>query len=127
MKIDGIDPLLLNRIKEQTDRMEIQRAERTLTDTRVSREGDSSRRSQTYIPEQQDERSLNNALARLNENAERDGLPLRFRARRENNLWQVEVLDTENNKVIRNIPTDRVHGVVNRLHSLFGLILDEKR
>ncbi len=127
MKIDGIDPLLLNRIKEQTDRMEIQRAERTLTDNRVSREGDLSRRSQPYIPEAQDERSLDNALARLNENAEKDGLSLRFRARHENNLWHVEVFDTEKNQVIRNISTDRVHSVVNRLNSLFGLILDEKR
>ena len=128
MKIDGIDPLLLNRIKEQTDRLEVQRTERSLTDSKVRRDADLSPQTRPDLFIEPDEQHLSEALSRLNENAERDGLPLRFKAKRQqNNLWAVEVHDLEKDMVITQIPTTRVHGVVNRLQGLYGLMLDEKR
>ena len=127
MKIDGIDPLLLNRIKEQTNRLEVQRTERPLTDSRVSRDADLTRQPRPEVVTRRDEESLKNALKRLNDNAEKDGLPLRFKASRQGNLWQVEVVDTTKNEVVSQIPTTRVHGVVNRLQGLYGLMLDERR
>ena len=127
MKIDGIDPLLLNRIKEQTDRLEVQRTERSLTDSRVSRDTDLTRQPRPEVLTRRDEESLKSALKRLNDNAAKDGLPLRFKASRQGNLWQVEVFDTAKNEVVSQIPTNRVHGVVNRLQGLYGLMLDERR
>ncbi len=127
MKIDGIDPLLLNRIKEQTDRMEIQRAENASTDTRVSRDGGYRRAGVPTIPDLKYGKKVEAALRRLNENAEKDGFPLRFSVRKEPNLWHVEVRDLASNSVVRDIPTTEALDVVNRIYSLFGVLLDEKR
>lgn len=127
MKIDGIDPLLLNRIKEQVDRMEVQKTEQTVTDNRVSRERGSSRGKVVEMPDQNNRHKVEAALRRLNENAEKGGIELRFDARRSDNLWHVLVMERDNNKVIRDIPTDQALSVVNRLQSLFGGLLDEKR
>lgn len=127
MKIDGIDPLLLNRIKEQTDRMEIQRAENASTDTRVTRDGGYRRTRIPTIPDLNYAKKVEAALRRLNDNAEKDGLPLRFSVRKEPSLWHVEVRDLATNSIVRDIPTTEALDVVNRIYSLFGVLLDEKR
>jgi uncharacterized FlaG/YvyC family protein len=125
MKIDGIDPLLLNRIKEQTDRMEIQKSESIGSDNAVRRES-SSQRGKAAIP-LHNEQKMNEVLKRLNDEAERDNSPLRFSVRRDAKLWHVEVTDTLRNEVVRDIPTDQALTVLNRIQSLFGVLLDEKR
>ncbi len=127
MKIDGIDPLLLNRIKEQTDRMEVQRAESTVTENRVTRDGGYSRRETYPVSEEQSESKLRVAIERLNDNAEKENLPVRFQARRGSQRWHIEVFDLASNEVIRDIPTEQAMNVVNRIQSLFGILLDEKR
>ncbi len=127
MKIDGIDPLLLSRIKEQTDRMEIQKTETAVSDNRVKRESGYPQGKAVQIPDQFYESKLNKALKQLNEKAERDGLPLRFSVRRDSNLWHVEVFDAESNDLVRDIPTDRALDVLSRMQGLFGGMLDERR
>lgn len=127
MKIDGIDPLLLNRIKEHTDRMEVQRAETTVSDNRVSRDRGQSR-DNIFKPIGQDsDKKVEAALGRLNEEAEKDGISLKFGARKDKNLWYIDIFDRTSNELIREIPTDSALGVVNRIQSLFGVLLDEKR
>ncbi len=125
MKIDGIDPLLLNRIKEQTDRMEIQKSESISSDNAVRREG-GSQRGKATVP-LHNEQQMNEVLKRLNDEAERDNSPLRFSVRRDAKLWHVEVTDTLRDQVVRDIPTDQALTVLNRIQSLFGVLLDEKR
>ncbi len=125
MKIDGIDPLLLNRIKEQTDRMEIQKSESIGSDNAVRRES-GSQRGKAAVP-LHSEQKLNEVLRRLNDEAERDNSPLRFSVRRDAKLWHVEVTDTLRNEIVRDIPTDQALTVLNRIQSLFGVLLDEKR
>jgi len=127
MKIDGIDPLLLNRIKEQTDRLEVQRAESAVTVNRVTRDGGYSRRETYPVSDEQNESKLKLAIDRLNENAEMEKLPVRFQARRGSQRWHIEVFDLASNEVIRDIPTEQAMNVVNRIQSLFGILLDEKR
>jgi flagellar protein FlaG len=127
MKIDGIDPLLLNRIKEQTDRMSVQRTESAVTENRVTRDGGYSRRETYPVSEEQNESKLKVAIERLNKNAEKENLPVRFQARRGSERWHIEVFDLASNEVIRDIPTEQAMSVVNRIQSLFGVLLDEKR
>lgn len=127
MKIDGIDPLLLNRIKEQTDRLEVQRAESAVTENRVTREGGYPRREAYPVSDEQNESKLKVAIERLNENAEKENLPVRFQARRGSQRWHIEVYDLASKEVIRDIPTEQAMNVVNRIQSLFGILLDEKR
>jgi uncharacterized FlaG/YvyC family protein len=127
MKIDGIDPLLLNRIKEKIDRMEIQRAERTDTENSVRRESAFPRDKRSEDTGQAYERRLDEALDRLNDKAEKDSLPFRFSVRRDSKPWQVQIIDPGSNKIIHDIPTDQALSVVNRIQGLSGVLLDEKR
>ncbi len=129
MKIDGIDPLLLNRIKEQTDRLEVRRAENVLTDSRVRREGDQGKFRRVYQEGMDQENRVYAALERLNDQAGRDNLPLSFRGRREADQWLIEIVDQERGDVVKVFSTgqDQVIGVVNRIQSLFGVLLDQKR
>jgi uncharacterized FlaG/YvyC family protein len=127
MKIDGIDPLLLNRIKEQTDRMEVQRSEGVATDTRVSRESGHSRERIVRIPERNNHQRLEQVLKRLNEEAEKEDTPLRFSLRRDADFWHIEIRDKVSNEIVREIPTKQALSVLERIQSLFGVMLDEKR
>jgi len=60
-------------------------------------------------------------------NAEKDGSTLRFRAKKDSKLWQVEVVDIRNNEVVHEIPTERAFEVANRIQGLYGILMDEKR
>jgi len=59
-------------------------------------------------------------------NAEKDGSTLRFRAKKDSKLWQVEVVDIRNNEVVHEIPTERAFEVANRIQGLYGILMDEK-
>ncbi len=126
MKIDGIDPLLLNKIKEKPDLKEVQKTESSATYTRVSRERGSDRGSEPGAKDASYGEKVEKALNRLNDDAERDGLKLRFRAKETAGFWNVEVFDTESDRVVHEIPTERALEVANRIQGLFGLLMDKK-
>lgn len=127
MKIDGIDPLLLNKIREKIDLKEVQQAEKPSQDNRVSRDGGSGSRADAYVRDRDYEQKVDNALKHLNENVQKEGHPLRFSARKENGLWHIEVRDMDTGNLIREIPTSRALEVVGRIRGLFGVLMDEKR
>lgn len=127
MKIDGIDPLLMNKIKEQLNLKEVQQAERPAADTRVTREGRSGQEREKKLSDTDYEKKVREAIDKLNKNAKDEGQPLRFSAHKEENIWYVEVYDIEKNEKIREIPTEKALEVANRMQSLFGVLMDEKR
>jgi len=127
MKIDGIDPLLLNRIKEKTDRFEVQRAEEAVTDNRVKKRHASSGQEEPNVPDRHYSGRLDRALQRLNDTADSRNLALRFKLQKESNPWVVDIVDLERNQVVRQIPTDRALEVVNRIQNLVGVSLDVSR
>ncbi len=127
MKIDGIDPLLLNRIKEQTDRLEVQKSETVFPDNRTKRESGRYKGQAAKPIEPDYNKRVEQALRQLNQRAEEDNLDVRFNLRKEKNYWHIEVFDRGSSEVIRAIPTDRAFEVLSRIQGLFGLMLDEKR
>lgn len=127
MKIDGIDPLLLNKVKDSPDLKAVQKTEGSSTYTRVTREKSSDGSKNSSLKDEVYEERLEKALEKLNYNAEREGQSLRFKAQKKSELWYVEVIDVEKNTVIGEIPTDRALAVANRIQSLFGIFMDEKR
>lgn len=127
VKIDGIDPLLLNRVREQNERLEVLKAESTATNRLVKREKGFSSQGEFPKTQASEERRLKQALDRLNDEARRDGLPLRFEAQRREDLWHVSVIDAKSREVLRDIPTREALQVVGRINNLYGLFLDQKR
>lgn len=127
MKIDGIDPLLLNRIKEKTDRMEVQKTETAFSENRVKREHGYPQRKRDEMPDWLYGDKVSASLKQLNDRAENDGLPVYFGTRSEPGIWHVEIYDKPKHEIIRSIKTTRALDVLSRLHNLFGALLDERR
>lgn len=118
---------MLNRIKEQTDRLEVQKAETVFPENRTKRESGRYKGEAAKAIDQDYDKKADQALRELNQRAEEDNLDVRFSLRRENNLWNVEVYNRNNSEIIQTIPTDRAFEVLSRIQGLFGVMLDEKR
>ncbi len=80
------------------------------------------------IPELQkkpfSEESLARAVKQANELADVFGRTLKFEYRNEADLYQVSVLDTEKNEVVRKIPPDEIVHFIERVKDMFGAMLD---
>ncbi len=127
MKIDGIDPLVLNRIREQTDRFEVQKTEYSITDNMVKRRHGSQERRETNVPDARYAQKLDQALQKLNDTAGERELPLRFMVEKDTRPWMVNIVDVSQNEVVRQIPTDQALEVLNRIQTLIGVSVDDRR
>ncbi len=128
MKVDGIDPLVLNRVKDQT-RSPVQEAERNaVQENRVRRQHEQTRAQQAEV---ESERSLlqevEEAVRKLNDTAEAMHLSLRFLMHRDSERWMVQVVDIQQDEIVREIPPEQVLNVVAQIQSLIGVLLDERR
>jgi uncharacterized FlaG/YvyC family protein len=71
-----------------------------------------------------DEEILREDLDKAEKVASVFGRKLRFNIQKEANLVQIEVLDAEQDKVIRKIPPDQVVRMVERLNEMVGALWD---
>jgi flagellar protein FlaG len=134
MKVDGIDPMVLNRVKDQATRSPVQEAERADTQrarTEMLREQQLKARQQAATAVATDEnmlQELEGAVLKLNDTAEAMQLSLRFHMHSDSDRWMVQVVDVRQDEIIREIPPEKVLNVVAQIQSLIGiLLLDERR
>jgi len=69
---------------------------------------------------------LDGALAKLNEMTRIFNRSIKFSIHEESHRLWVRVIDTEENKVIREIPPEKILEMVARIQEFLGLLLDEK-
>lgn len=67
------------------------------------------------------------AVDQMNSMAQAFHRSVRFNLSHESGKVQVNVVDTDNDKVIREIPSKEMLNLVKRIHDFMGVILDEKR
>lgn len=90
------------------------------------------------VPEQQTEQvgrqatkeareELESAVNQLNQTANAFHRSVRFNLSHESGQVQVSVVDTDSDKVIREIPPKEMLNMAKRIHDFIGVILDEKR
>ena len=129
MKIDGIDPLLLNRIQEQAERNQVEQSEQSGTENRVTREGRRSGMPQRESPLQGRElnpEEMEEMVEQLNETVRAFDQSLRFELHEETDRWMIEVWDRENEEVIKEIPPEDVLNVVAHIQNVLGVLLDRR-
>ncbi len=130
MKIDGIDPLLLNRIQEQVEGQQVEESQGTRTENRVTRDREGARppldnesplaeRELTY-------EDLEEAVEQLNDTVRTFDQSLRFELHEETERWMIEVWDRENEEVIKEIPPEDVLNVVAHIQKVLGVLLDQR-
>ncbi len=125
MRVDGIDPVHLNKVQDQTQKPLIQESkqdpkhkqqERVLG--REQKVGDWDR---THVEE------LEEALKKVNEAAETFNTGLRFRVHEESERMMVQVVDRTTSEVIREIPPEKVLNLVAQIQDLIGVFIDARR
>jgi flagellar protein FlaG len=133
MKVDGIDPMVLNRVKDQATRSPVQEAERADTQrarTEMLREQQVKARQQAATAVATEEgmlQELESAVLKLNDTAEAMQLSLRFHMHSDSDRWMVQVVDVRQDEIIREIPPEKVLNVVAQIQDLLGILLDERR
>ncbi len=70
---------------------------------------------------------LEESLEKLNEEAERDFLNLRFKLHEDSERWMVQVVDVLEDEVIREIPPEKILDVSARITEMIGVMLDQRR
>lgn len=120
MKIPGVDPIILNQVKNQT-------AKKVVHESREARVSGEKKERQGGRGHQgkQDRRALERSLELLNQAMEAAGRPLRFQLIERNGTIMVQIIDSFHNKLIRQVPPEKVLGLVGRVRDMIGLMVDE--
>lgn len=91
--------------------------------------GGSSNRSNTFhngVPFSKNEKELKNVLTQAEEIVQIFDRNLKFKYVKEADLFQVEVIDTVKDEVVRKIPPDEVVNLVKHVEDLLGMLFDVK-
>ncbi len=128
MKVDGIDPLVLSRVKDQATKAPLQETERSeAQQSRVQKQNQNRSRQPAVEPEQNMLQEVEEAVRKLNDTAEAMHLNLRFLMHEESDRWMVQVVDVKANEIIRELPPENVLNTVAQIQSLIGVLLDARR
>ncbi len=127
MKVDGIDPLVLNRIKDQASKAPLQETERSEAQQERVQQNQNRTRQPAVEPEQNMLQEVEEAVRKLNDTAEAMHLNLRFLMHEESDRWMVQVVDVKANEIIRELPPESILNTVAQIQSLIGVLLDARR
>ncbi len=126
VKVDGVDPVQLNRVQDQTLKPKIQEGQR--------HEAGQKQRERVLAQDQQvvewdisHLEELEKNVEQVNKIAETLNLSVRFRIHEESERVKAEVVDRLTDEVIREIPPERVLNMVAQIQSLIGLFIDTRR
>jgi len=124
VKVQGVDPTILNRIQGETSKQAVQEAKQA----RISGERQREKEARREAEDEQnvDMGSLAASLLKLNKAAEEFNIPLRFRIGREEEQVVVLVIDQEKRQVIRSILPGRVLEILSQWQYMLGLLVDQK-
>ncbi len=127
MKVDGVEPAVLQRIQEQARQKRVEHSSGAPEGPAVKRRRQTLGQ-QVYQPEDYSylER-LQEEVDRLNDTAKIYNIGLRFSIHQETERLVVQVYDRTDNEVIREIPPEKVLNLVAQIQQMIGLLLDEQR
>lgn len=125
MKVDGIEPPVLQRVQDQTRQKRVEQPQGERADL-------TARRRQQTVGQQPGPEARSNLeriedeVKRLNETAYLYNIGLRFSIYEETNRVVVQVYNREDNEVIRQIPPEKILNLVAQIQQMIGLLLDEE-
>lgn len=126
MKIDGIDPVHLNKIHDLTQKPVVQESQRQ--DPKQSQQQKVLNREQKVLEwDRTHMEDLQEALEKINTTAQAFNTGLRFRIHEESERVMVEVTNLVNNEVIKEIPPEKVLNMVAQIQNIVGLFIDQRR
>ena len=120
MKIGGVDPVVIEQVKEQV----IRPAVRELQETRITREYKEQEFRQGQRRGDDFPSAVEQSLEQLNQICQSMSNPVSFRLVEKDSQAKVEVVDTQEGRVIKEVAPEEVVAVVTQMEKLLGLLLD---
>ena len=127
MKIEGIDPVALNRIQENAVRQEVKESERPNVDTRTRHGGQEVPKPEIAVQGFGMPSGLEEAVDKLNIAVQSFNKNLKFQLHEDSNRWAVQVVDIREDEIIQQIPSEEVLNVVAQIQTILGVLLDDRR
>ncbi|WP_025774193.1 flagellar protein FlaG [Neomoorella thermoacetica] len=118
MRVEGVDPLVLNQVQSQTQKPAVQNTKKIDVNTEQEK-----RRQEGQAGYSQGD--LKQSVEKLNATTELFNIKLRFKVDREKGEVYVLVIDASKGKIIRRIPPEKVLKVASQMQYMVGLLLDE--
>lgn len=122
MKVQGVDPTILNRIQGETSKQAVQEAKQA----RISGERQRQKETGQEAGDKPDREKLAAAVRRLNKAAEELNIPLHFQLAQEEEQPVVLVIDREKQQVLRAVSPARVLEILTQWQYMLGLLVDQK-
>lgn len=127
MKIDGTDPLILNKLKDSTFRPEVQRLGDVETDNKILEKQAKAQGKPRAAADKPYMEELEGAVMQANETADAFNLGLRFKLHEATDRIMVQVVNIADNEVVKEIPPERILNLMGQIQEMIGVLLDEKR
>lgn len=124
--MDGIDPVHITRIQDQTQRAVVQESHR-YDPGQKGREKVLAREQRVVEWDKSHMEELKEAVEKINRAAETFDVGLRFRIHEETERIMVQVIDRETNEIIREIPPEKILNLVAQIQNLIGIFIDTRR
>ncbi len=127
MKIEGIDPVALNRIQENAVRQEVKESQRPHVDTRTRHGGQDVPKPADGLQGFGMPAGLEEAVDKLNIAVQSFNKNLKFQLHEDSNRWLVQVVDIREDEIIQQIPSEEALNVVAQIQTILGVLLDDRR
>lgn len=126
MKVDGVDPLQLNKIHDLTQKPVVLESQRQDPGQKgrykvLGKEQKVLEWDRTYMEDLQEQ------VEKINTAARTFNTGLRFCIHEESERVMVEVVDLDENEVIKEIPPEKILNMVAQIQNIIGLLIDTRR
>ncbi|AOQ23420.1 hypothetical protein MTAT_10010 [Moorella thermoacetica] len=118
MRVEGVDPLILNQVQSQTQKPAVQDTKKINVDSDQEKRRQDGQAGYSRG-------DLEQAVAKLNTATDLFNIKLRFKLDHEKGEIYVLVIDANEGKIIRRIPPEKVLNVASQMQYMVGLLLDE--
>ncbi|MGI5876314.1 MAG: flagellar protein FlaG [Dethiobacteria bacterium] len=126
MRVDGIDPVQLDKVYDKTQKPIIQEIQRQ--DPTLKQQNKVLGKEQRILEwEESHMEELQEGVERLNSTANVFNTGLRFLIHEETNRIMVQVVDLKEDEVIREIPPEKILNMVAQIQNIIGLFIDTRR
>lgn len=127
MKIDGTNPLTLNKISEQVRQSEVHRLGETTTDNKVTNKQRTHENRQLSSSGNFHTDELELALSQANETVDALNIGIRFRLHEQSDRFMVQIVNKLDDEVIKEIPSEQLLNLVGQIQEMIGVLVDERR
>ncbi|HHW73826.1 MAG TPA: flagellar protein FlaG [Firmicutes bacterium] len=127
MKVDGIEPPVLQRVQDQTRQKRVEQPQGERADLATRRRQQAAGQQQPGLEGRSNLEIIEDEVKRLNETAYLYNIGLRFSIHEETSRVVVQVYNREDNEVIRQIPPEKILNLVAQIQQMIGLLIDEER